>query len=371
MAAPNLDTTGARSRLLTCSSSCSRYGRSGRGQHHTPKLGLDLARRHQRHPDAAGHRGRSGPITRSSSTRPSNIIRQRVDGFGVAEAEVTTQGSGANRRSSCRCPASDRSSRTPSPRRPSWASGRSWPPPEESATTAPTRAPTPEPTATGSASPKPKKSAKASPKASGNGACRAPAGCSPAADAHGLAGRRPPRPRARPDRPAPQPARRTTRCCRRSRARRNDAALQAKYDELDCTATGRAHRRRAGRPDAALVTCSTDGAAKYILGAGRRCSAPTSPAPRPARRSRASAAGSSTCRFNGEGAKKFAEDHDRRCPAAAAEEPVRDRARRPRRVRARASSSADPRRPGARSPAASPRTRPPTSPTCSSTARCR
>lgn len=61
---------------------------------HAPKLGLDLQGGTQviLTPVATG----SKPIDSEQVAQTVSIIRERVDGFGVAEAEVTTQGTGAN-----------------------------------------------------------------------------------------------------------------------------------------------------------------------------------------------------------------------------------------------------------------------------------
>jgi len=64
------------------------------GKSHAPKLGLDLRGGTQviLSPTAAG----KNPVTSDQLAQTIRIIRQRVDGFGVAESQVTTQGSGAN-----------------------------------------------------------------------------------------------------------------------------------------------------------------------------------------------------------------------------------------------------------------------------------
>jgi preprotein translocase subunit SecD len=64
------------------------------GQKHTPQLGLDLQGGTQVTllPQAAP--GTDGSITAEQLDQAVAIIRQRVDGLGVAEAEVTVQGSG-------------------------------------------------------------------------------------------------------------------------------------------------------------------------------------------------------------------------------------------------------------------------------------
>jgi len=61
---------------------------------HSPKLGLDLRGGTQviLSPQSAN----SNAVTNDQLAQTLRIIRQRVDGFGVAEAEVQVQGSGAN-----------------------------------------------------------------------------------------------------------------------------------------------------------------------------------------------------------------------------------------------------------------------------------
>lgn len=65
------------------------------GTDHAPRLGLDLRGGTQviLQPRAIGD---AGPISDVALKQSVEIIRQRVNAFGVAEAEVTTQGSGAN-----------------------------------------------------------------------------------------------------------------------------------------------------------------------------------------------------------------------------------------------------------------------------------
>jgi len=62
------------------------------GERHTPKLGLDLRGGTQviHSPSVAA----GETLTQDQLTQTVSIIRQRVDGFGVAESEVTIQGSG-------------------------------------------------------------------------------------------------------------------------------------------------------------------------------------------------------------------------------------------------------------------------------------
>ncbi|MSW42201.1 MAG: protein translocase subunit SecD, partial [Actinobacteria bacterium] len=64
------------------------------GESHAPRLGLDLRGGTQvtLTPRAIGGQ----TISDQQIQQSVEIIRQRVNGLGVAEAEVTTQGSGSN-----------------------------------------------------------------------------------------------------------------------------------------------------------------------------------------------------------------------------------------------------------------------------------
>jgi preprotein translocase subunit SecD len=66
------------------------------GQQNTPNLGLDLQGGTQVTLLPQTAPGTSGSITEEQLTQAVAIIRQRVDGLGVAEAEVTVQGSGSS-----------------------------------------------------------------------------------------------------------------------------------------------------------------------------------------------------------------------------------------------------------------------------------
>jgi preprotein translocase subunit SecD len=64
------------------------------GERHTPKLGLDLRGGTQVILSPSVAVGET--LSQDQLTQTVSIIRQRVDGFGVAESEVTIQGSGNN-----------------------------------------------------------------------------------------------------------------------------------------------------------------------------------------------------------------------------------------------------------------------------------
>ena len=193
--------------------------------------------------------GEADSITQEQLDQTVNIIRQRIDGFGVAEAEVTTQGSGANSAVVVSVPgelSQEQQDAIASTAkldfRPVLAAAGGIP------TTAPSASPTPEPTATGSASPKPKKSAKASPKASGNGAA-VTGGLLPAADPTASPGAD--HPAGEPDRigqPLGRPDGQRAAAADPEQDQRRGAAGEVRRARLH--REGRAHRRQAGRPDA-------------------------------------------------------------------------------------------------------------------------
>ena len=64
------------------------------GSSKAPKLGLDLRGGTQVILAPVGDGGK--PVTNDQLSQTVRIIRQRVDGFGVSESSVTTQGSGSN-----------------------------------------------------------------------------------------------------------------------------------------------------------------------------------------------------------------------------------------------------------------------------------
>ncbi|MGB7983301.1 MAG: hypothetical protein WCF36_21170, partial [Candidatus Nanopelagicales bacterium] len=66
------------------------------GQSNTPQLGLDLQGGTQVTLLPTAAPGAEGSITDEQLNQAVGIIRQRVNGLGVAESEVTIQGSGDN-----------------------------------------------------------------------------------------------------------------------------------------------------------------------------------------------------------------------------------------------------------------------------------
>ncbi len=219
------------------------------GTTHGVKLGLDLRGGTQviLTPNVA--EGESDAVTQEQLDQAVNIIRQRVDGFGVAEAEVTTQGSGAGAAIVVSVPgeltkeqqdaiASTAKLEFRPVLQADVGAGTSVVVPEESPT----------------ASESPSASAAASPGETedGNGA-PLPVEETPAATPAST-------PSATPAASASDGAELPP-----IQAKDNDEALQAKYTALDCSATDALAGGKPVDPNLYLVTCQTDGTIKYLL----------------------------------------------------------------------------------------------------------
>ena len=233
------------------------------GLSHTPRLGLDLRGGTQVILSPVSTNG--VPVTDDQLKQSVEIIRQRVDGFGVAESEVTTQGSGDNATIIVSIPGTTNkaildslSTTAKLDFRPVLLEDFGSPQPTPTPTPSPTGSASPAPTASASASIVP--SATASASASGNGA----------AVTGGL------RPAAGSASPTPTPSASVTSTVATVGAvssnnglppiqsAKNDAALQLAFKTLDCSKTG-ATKGGAADPLKYLVTCSTDGQYKYLL----------------------------------------------------------------------------------------------------------
>ena len=206
------------------------------------------------------------PITDDQLKQSVEIIRQRVDGFGVAESEVTTQGSGDNATIIVSIPGTTNkaildslSTTAKLDFRPVLLEDYGSPQPTPTASPSASSSPSPQasvvPSATATAS------ASASASASSNGAA-VTGGLRPAADS------------ASPT-PSPSASSATTSVATLGgissnnglppiQSAKNDAALQAAFKNLNCSKTG-ATKGGAADPLKYLVTCSTDGQFKYLL----------------------------------------------------------------------------------------------------------
>ena len=213
-------------------------------QKYKPRLGLDLEGGTS---VILTPRAERGKVTKDALNQAVSIIRNRVDSFGVAEAEVTT----ASNNIVISIPGSqdrnilDTVKQTAELRfRPVLLAGA--PTPQTPASTSPTASSTP----SGSGSPSP------SPTTSSNNAV-VPKGLrkadtpSPSASAS-------PSPTPTATTPAPPSATDLT------------PAVQKEYAELDCTKPEQVRQQirsnQADNPKKVLVTCNQDGVEKYVLG---------------------------------------------------------------------------------------------------------
>lgn len=230
------------------------------GQDHAPRLGLDLQGGTQviLVPKLASG---SGSVSQDQLNQTVEIIRQRVNGFGVSEADVTTQGSGGSSAIVVSVPGVNQQRIAELLKqtalldfRPVEAEQAAAPPtPEPSAGT-----PNPTPDSNSSPSAKPKSKAVADPAQSATSSAgrgqSAPIRA-PAAPAKPTAKPKPsPSPSASPDVQRP-PIQSPT----------NNTALQQAFLTLDCSDP---LNRQGGTPDDPaqwIVTCSKDGGAKYLL----------------------------------------------------------------------------------------------------------
>ncbi len=225
------------------------------GTVHTPQLGLDLRGGTQVTLTPRSVGGQT--INDQQIQQAVEIIRQRVNGLGVAESEVTTQGNGSNAAIIVSIPGVNNQGIADSLKQTALLDFRAVVQQESGIpATAPTAAPSSSPTPKASASTSPK--ATASPKAS--------ASTKGAAVTGGLraAGSASPTPSATPA-PSATTSAAGDKLVPPIMSDKNDAALQAKFAALDCSDP--AARKGAVPQDPAkwLVTCSTDGQAKYLL----------------------------------------------------------------------------------------------------------
>ncbi len=228
-----------------------------------PKLGLDLRGGTSVVLQPVPIAGQPGSVTQDSLNQAVDIIRARVNGTGVAEAEVTTQGTGANAVIVVSVPGVNEqdlvdmvSKSARMTFRPVLAATNGGP--------APTTSPTPSPTGTHhTAKPKPSssKSPTAKPKPSSTKSSQ---------------GSVLPRTQARTDTTSPTPTPTPTPTTSGSPApsptpspttTTPSAATLKTYQTADCsTEAGRQAVANTQSDSAPAVACSTDGKVKYLLG---------------------------------------------------------------------------------------------------------
>ncbi len=203
------------------------------GQPHTPRLGLDLQGGTQVTLVPKSANG-GGDVTDEQLAQSVEIIRQRVNGLGVSEAEVTTQGSGAGSAIIVSVPGQNKQGLE---QQLSQTALLDFRPVVQEESSAPAPAPAPEPSVNATPSPSPTKKAKKG--------SSAPMAATPT-----------PAPTT-----APNPA--TARPPIQSPS--NNEFLQKAYAALDCSKPENYQGGTPDKPEEWLVTCSKDGSAKYLL----------------------------------------------------------------------------------------------------------
>ncbi|MEO6823092.1 MAG: protein translocase subunit SecD [Candidatus Nanopelagicales bacterium] len=222
------------------------------GQQHTPLLGLDLRGGTQITLSPVLDPGASGTITDDQLNQAVSIIRARVDGFGVAEASVTTQGSGNGASIIVAVPGTLSREQQQAI---STTAKLDFRPVLQDASGSPAGpAPSASPKASTAPAPATSKAAAPKPTTSGNGgAVTGGLGAvAPAAD---------PTPS-----PSPSPTTAAGGLLPPIQSPTDDAAFQAKYAALDCTAADALSGGKAVDPKQYLATCDQQGQVKYLLG---------------------------------------------------------------------------------------------------------
>ncbi len=210
----------------------------------TPKLGLDLQGGTSVTLTARLPEGEKGEITKSAMEQAKQIIEDRVNGTGVAEAEVAIQG---NKNIVVNIPGDELKTDLLSTAllrfRPVLQVGQAAPAPEQSPSGTPSGSSSPSATPSGSPSPSP------SPSTSDNG--RAVSGAlldqqsSPS--------------------PTPTPTPTPSAGGQPQGSTEITPAIQKEFDELDCAKAADARKGKIEPADQLFVTCDSDGF-KYILG---------------------------------------------------------------------------------------------------------
>lgn len=207
----------------------------------TPKLGLDLQGGTSVTLTARLPEGENGQITKSAMDQAKQIIEDRVNGTGVAEAEVAVQG---NKNIVVNIPGDELKTDLLSTAllrfRPVLQVGQAAPA-QQSPSGTPSGSPSPSATPSGSSSPSP------SPSTSDNG--RAVSGA--------LLGQQ--------SSPSPTPTPTPGAGGQGQGSTQITPAIQKQFNELDCTKSAEERQGKIEPADQLLVTCDSDGF-KYILG---------------------------------------------------------------------------------------------------------
>jgi len=216
-----------------------------------PKLALDLEGGTEIILTPVPEAQTSGQVTSTTITQAINVIRQRIDASGVAEAQISSQGSGSTAKIVVSLPG------TPDPETVKLVTTSAQmefrPVLKQSYSTTPTPTPTPTSTDTSGATPAPTASGAA---AAASATSTATAAASSAASAA----------------PTPTPSPSASAAAGAGPSSPSDVAyyvtpdVQKQFDALDCSNQKNLTGGVNGPANAAFVTCSQDGLSKYILG---------------------------------------------------------------------------------------------------------
>jgi preprotein translocase subunit SecD len=243
----------------------------------TPKLALDLEGGTQIILSPKPAAGEEGKITAKQITDAVKIIRQRVNGSGVSEAEVTTEGSGNSQSIVVSLPGVPDQKTVNLVKasaeltfRPVLVAAEAAPAPVPTPTPTPSGSATPKATETGKAKPTPKPSAtngrvvpQALTKAAGTAGPTAAAGDPSQAADPSAAAVDPSTPAVDPNTPPVDPN--AAAAGTASDLSQIDEALSKQFTEEDCSdlEAVQTAKQDLTKP---IVTCETDGTVKYILG---------------------------------------------------------------------------------------------------------
>lgn len=213
-----------------------------------PKLALDLEGGTEIILTPVPEAQASGQVTSTTISQAINVIRQRIDASGVAESQISSQGSGSSAKIVVSLPGQPSQDTV---KLVTTSAQMEFRPVLQQA--APTPTPSPTASATAGATPAPS-------------ASTAAAGSTPTATATAAASS------AASAAPTPTPSPSATAAAGAGPSSPSDAAyyvtpeVQKQFDSLDCSNQKNLTGGVNGPADAAFVTCSQDGTSKFILG---------------------------------------------------------------------------------------------------------
>ena len=229
---------------------------------HSPKLGIDLAGGTSVTLKPSVPPGETGTVTDTAVDQAVNIIRNRVDGLGVAESTVTRQGTGGGSTIVVEVPGQNQKDLGDKLGKTAKMSFRkvlfscpsgAVPAPSPSATATGSTSPSPSPTASTAVSPAPSATSSSNGRPAG-GLKAATSSASPSPSAT-----------ASPSASAAATGDATVTCATGTTAT-VPAADAAAFNALDCSKVADPRTHPADVAKENLVTCSVDGAEKYVLG---------------------------------------------------------------------------------------------------------